>query len=100
MEKDTKDKIKVEFPIADAKQWLEQKVGKKLIYGQKPSMLDLSDEIIPDKDTPVDVLLAIIGKRFVDSADDREWLAFKWMCGHIGINVDQAIEVRTFADTH
>lgn len=94
------DKIKVEFPIANPMYWLEEKTGKRLIWGQKPSMLDLTDEIVPDEETPVDVLLAIIGKRLISNAADREWAAFKWMCSHIGMDVDQAIEVRTFVDTH
>lgn len=95
-------KLKVDFPIADvtASSWLEEKTGKKLVYGQKPTMLDLVDEIIPDEETPVDVLLAIIGKRIMSNANTREWAAFKWLCGHIRIDVDQAIEIRTFVDTH
>jgi len=85
---------------ASAKEYLEKVTGKKLVFGQKPGMLDLCDEISPDENTPDDVLLGIIGKALMEIATTREWSAFKWLCGKYGNSVDQAIELRTFGDTH
>lgn len=84
----------------ESKEYLEKKTGKELIQGQKPTMLDLSGEIVPDNDTPDDVLLAIIGKALMAVATAREWTAFKWLASKYGNGVDMAIELRTFCDTH
>ena len=84
----------------NAMEYLEEKTGKKIVYGQNPTMLDLCDEIIPDKDTPNDVLLGIVGKALMRKATGREWAAFKWLAGKYGNGIDMAIELRTFIDTH
>jgi len=86
--------------MMDTKEYLESTTGKKLGEGEPPTMLDLCDEIIPDKDTPDDVLLAIVGRALVKVGTTREWSAFKWLTSKYGCGVDQAIEIRTFVETH
>ena len=84
----------------NTKEYLEKKTGKEIIWGRKPTLLDLCDEVIPDKDTPDDVLLGIIGKALMRKATEREWIAFKWLADKYGNGVDQAIELRTVVGTH
>lgn len=84
----------------DAKEYLEKTTGKKLVLGQKPTMLDLCDEIIPDESTPDDVLLGIVGKELMETATIRAWNAFKWLASKYGNGIDVALELRTFIDTH
>lgn len=86
--------------VDDTSKWLEEQTGERIIYGRKPTMLDLADKIKIDENTPVDVLMAIIGKALMRTGTNREWVAYKYLCSYIAPALDQAIEIRTFVDTH
>jgi len=81
-------------------EYLEKTTKCKLGDGEKPTMLDLCDKIKSDEHTPDEVLLAIVGKALIRTATNREWLAFKWLASKYAGGIDQAIEIRTFVDTH
>ena len=76
-------KITKEVPmVTNIAEWLQKQTGKKLTFGQN-SLLDLVDDISPTEDTPVDVLLAIVGKALIKVATIREWHAYAWLCKHL-----------------
>jgi len=81
-------------------EWLKEATGEEVDVESGKTPYKLVDKVEIDDETRTDVLLMIIGKRLMENATERDWLAFKQLCGILNTDVDQAIEVRTFAETH